>query len=217
MTTASNSEEWILRQFDESAESFTFPDLGHGYYFLIDARLHAYSDGNRWALIVEIVGYNPRAGNVVDVLHTYGNCLTAGGPGFENGDFLDRVDNFDEVEADGQPETASGRHVRVRGREIDLAAQRGEELSSVFRRLVPGHRALLLADEAELRRRIPSALPEIMTLEEWHQPDLFETKPSQSEIYRQLATVLSTADANRYDPTQTPNTHWENWPESGSL
>jgi len=29
--------------------------------------------------------------------------------------------------------------------------------------------------------------------------------------------VLATADASRYRPTLTPNTHWSNWPDSGSL
>jgi hypothetical protein len=35
----------------------------------------------RWALVVEAVGYNPRAGNLIDVVHTFGNCLMSGAPG----------------------------------------------------------------------------------------------------------------------------------------
>lgn len=217
MTHGDKSAEWILAQFDRSAEEFTFPDLGHGYQYAIDARLHAYADVDRWALIVETVGYNPRAGDVLDVLHTFGNCLSSGAPGFENEDFLGRIDNFEEVEDDDEPETATGADVVVRGRRINLNAQPGEELSEVFRRLVPAHRDLLLADDTELRRRIPKDLPEILTLEEWHQPDLFETKPSQSEVYRQLAEVLASAAPSRYRPTAAPNTDWSNWPDSGSL
>ncbi len=63
MPDVSKSTDWILAQLDKSAEDFTFPDLGHGYYFAIDSRLHAYADADRWALIVEAVGYNPRAGD----------------------------------------------------------------------------------------------------------------------------------------------------------
>ena len=217
MPDASKSTEWILAQLDKSAEDFTFPDLGHGYYFAIDSRLHAYADTDRWALIVEAVGYNPRAGDVIDVLHTFGNCLTGGQPGFENEDFLGRIDNFDEVEDDDQPETATGAAVVVRGRRIDLKAEPEEELIEVFRRLVPARRDLLLADTEELRRRIPADIPEVLRLEEWHQPDLFETKPSESEVYQQLAEVLATADPCRYRPTEQPNTHWSNWPDSGGL
>jgi hypothetical protein len=49
--------------------------------------------GRRRALIVEAVGYSPRAGNLIDVLHVFGNCLTEGHPGYDSGDFLERIDN----------------------------------------------------------------------------------------------------------------------------
>ena len=105
----------------------------------------------------------------------------------------------------------------VRGMPVDVAAQPGEELVTVFRRLVPEHREALLAVEDELRRRVPADLPEILRLEEWSQPDLFVTRPSESETYRQLADVVAAADPSRYSPTEAPNTHWSNWPASGSL
>ncbi|MGC4864719.1 DUF7003 family protein [Micromonospora sp. DT53] len=66
----------ILDQLDTAAADFMFPDLCHGYYYAVDARLHAYREGQRWALIVEALGYSPRAGNLIDVLHVLGNCLT---------------------------------------------------------------------------------------------------------------------------------------------
>ncbi|WP_328653300.1 hypothetical protein OG598_05315 [Micromonospora sp. NBC_00330] len=50
---------------------------------------------------------------------------------------------------------------------ITVAAERGEELVDVLRRLVPDHRELLLADEVELRRRIPADIPEIIRLDQW--------------------------------------------------
>lgn len=207
----------ILAQFDAVAEDYRFPDLGHGYYFAVDARLHAYADRERWALVVETVGYNPRAGDVLNVLHYFGNCLTNGRPGFENEDFLGRIENFDDVEDEDEPETAAGVNPVVRGTLLDVSAQSGEDLSDLFRRLVPAHRDLLLADEVELRRRLPHDIPEVLRLEEWHQPDLFETKPSQNEVYRELAQVLANADPSLYDPTQEPNTNWTYWPDSGGL
>ncbi|MER7586406.1 hypothetical protein ABTW72_02530 [Micromonospora sp. NPDC127501] len=106
----------------------------------------------------------------------------------------------------------------VRGRRITVAAERGEELVDVLRRLVPDHRELLLADEVELRRRIPADMPEIIRLDQWHHPYLLQdTLPSQSETFRQLADVLTTGDVGRYAPDMRPNTHWSNWPESGNL
>lgn len=208
----------ILGQFDASRDEFTFIDLNHGYYATIDARLHFYGDGERWALLGEVVGYNPRAANVVDVVHHYGNCLTSGPVGFENGDFFARVDNMDDVEDPEEPEGyLGGVPVRVRGVDLAVEAEDGDDLEDVFRLLVPEHRDLLLADEAELRRRIPADLPKIATIDEWHQPDLFEVVPSASPAYQLIAAVLATADAGLWAPTQEPNTHWSNWPESGQL
>ncbi|MET7426161.1 hypothetical protein [Dactylosporangium sp. NPDC005555] len=205
----------ILSQLDTAAEQYTFPDLNNGYYYAVDARLHAYRDARRWALIVETVGYSPRAGNLTDILHIFGNCLTSGEPGFENADFLDRIDNWDEIEDDDQPETYGGTSIVIRGDRLDMPAEHGEELIDVLRRLVPDHRELLLADESELRRRIPADLPEIMRLDQWHHPD--GKLPSESTTFNQLADVLTTGDVERYAPDTPPNTHWSNWPESGTL
>jgi uncharacterized protein DUF7003 len=75
----------------------------------------------------------------------------------------------------------------------------------------------MLAEESELRRRIPADLPEVLRLDEWHQPDIIDRQPSETETYRLLAEVLATANPTRYRPTLPPNTHWSNWPDSGSL
>lgn len=208
----------VLEQFDAAAEEFLFPDLGHGYNYAVDVRLHGYRDAEQWALIVEAVGYSPRAGNLTDVLHVFGNCLTSGEPGYGNGDFLDRVDNWNEIEDPDEPETYQGGPVVVRGQTIALAAEPGEDLVDVLRRLVPRHRELLLADEEELRRRIRVDIPEVLRLDQWNHPDLAGgLRPSESETFRQIADVLTTGDLRRYAPSLPPNTHWSNWPDSGSL
>lgn len=113
--------EDILAQLDKSATEFTFPDLGHGYSYAVDARMHLFRDLERWALIVETVGYNPRMENLVDVVHIFGNCLTTGGPGFVNGDFLDRVENMGEID-DEETYYAGDAPVVVRGRPLAVDA-----------------------------------------------------------------------------------------------
>lgn len=208
----------VLAQLDAANADLMFPDLNHGYYYAIDCRLHAFGDGTRWALVVETVGYNPRGTNAYDVLHYFGNCLTAGGIGFENDDFLGRIENMDDIEDRDEPEVfAGGPTIRVRDQDLAVDAAPGAELVDVFRALVPEHRELLLATEAEVRRRIPPDLPKLLQLDEWHQPDLFESPPSDAEVYQQLAEVVAACDPGEYHPSESPNTHWSNWPESGSL
>jgi len=208
----------VLAQLDQAATDFQFPDLGHGFYYAVDARMRAFGDAARWALVVEAVGYNPRAGNLIDVVHTFGDCLTSGAPGYENDDFHGRIENLDEVESRDDPERyLGGAPLVIRGRAIRIDALGGEELSAVFRRLVPAHRDLLFGDDAEVRRRLPADLPQLLQLEEWNQPDLFATPPSESETYQLIAVVLESLDPARYCPVLAPNTHWSNWPASGSL
>lgn len=79
------------------------------------------------------------------------------------------------------------------------------------------HRDLLLADEAEARSGIPGDLPKVLQLEEWHQPEDIETPPSTSETYQQIADALASGDVGRCRLSLSPNTHWSNWPDSGTL
>jgi hypothetical protein len=231
----------VLAQLDKAEEQFEFPDLGHGYYYLIDARLHVLRDPARWALVVEVVGFNPRAWDVIDVLHVFGNCLTTGGPGCENSDFLGRIENATELFRDDEEEELIvvapntppkpdriapavavypypvGRPVQLRGQRLPVDVPANTEIWDALRTLVPEHRELLLATEEELRRRIPADLPEILRLDEWNHPASFGEKPSANETFRQLAEVIETGDLRRYAPTEPPDTHWSNWPESGAL
>lgn len=42
-------------------------------------------------------------------------------------------------------------------------------------------------------------------------------RPSTYETWQQIAKAIAQKDAQIYKPTLAPNTHWSNWPESGSL
>jgi hypothetical protein len=57
--------EQIVAQLDEAAREYRFAHPEHPYYSAIDARLHRYRDQTRWAMLIELVGYNPRAGEVI--------------------------------------------------------------------------------------------------------------------------------------------------------
>ncbi|MFF3946241.1 DUF7003 family protein [Streptomyces sp. NPDC001902] len=211
MTTSS-----VVGQFDLCSDQSTFPDLSNGYYYPVDARIHLFGDSTRWAMVAELLGYCPRAGNVTDVVHRFGNCLTRGEPGF--GEFLDRVDNMEEIALGDDEVYAGGVPVMVRGQALAVAAPAGTPLEEVFRLLAPAHRALFLADDAELRAGVPDDLPVLLRLDEWHQPeDLGDVTPGGCEAFRMMAEVLDSGDPSRYRPTLPPNTHWSHWPDAGTL
>ncbi len=117
----------VLSGFNAANEELLFPDFENGYYYAVDCRLHACTDMRRWALVVELAGYNPRAGNLIDVLHFFGNCLTRGRQGYENGDFLYRIDNMAEVWDPATDGYRGGMPVRSRTEERKLTQAPGDQ------------------------------------------------------------------------------------------
>lgn len=88
----------------------------------------------------------------------------------------------------------------------------------LMRGLVPEHRELLLATEEERGRGVPGDLRLLVRVDEWDHPRLMEAElPSGCESFKLIAKVLASGDPGLYRPTEEPNTHWSNWPISGSL
>jgi hypothetical protein len=86
------------------------------------------------------------------------------------------------------------------------------------RGLVPEYRELLLATEAERRLGVPSEVKLLLQIDEWEHPRLMDgERPSSCESFKQIAKVLASGNATLYRPTEPANTHWSNWPFSGSL
>ena len=52
-----------------------FVELGHVYSYLIDGRLNVFKADDKWAIVSEILGYNPRAGSILLDISYFGNCL----------------------------------------------------------------------------------------------------------------------------------------------
>lgn len=51
----------------------------------------------------------------------------------------------------------------------------------------------------------------------FNQQQWTDNRPSSYETWQLLAKVIVSGDASLYKPTLEPNSHWKNWPESGSL
>lgn len=232
------SAESILQQLDGCAEDCHFPMLDNGYVYLAESRLSTYQDDYRWAIIIEVIGFNYRAGGhngIENCLYVFGNCLTFN-PGINNDNFLYMTGDsndcpaFDEEYQESlNPITST---IKIRDKVIQIKhdirfyLEKGivlEEPSKIMiweflRGLVPEYRQDLLATEAELRERIPVDIPEFMRLEEWYHPDLADgEKPSQNETFQLLARAMTAGDPAVYQPTKQPNNHWRNWPMGGTL
>jgi len=52
---------------------------------------------------------------------------------------------------------------------------------------------------------------------EYNQNQYQDNRPSSYETWQLIAEVIETGDTTLYRPTLKPNTHWTNWPDSGSM
>ncbi|HEY4064169.1 MAG TPA: hypothetical protein VGM30_19820 [Puia sp.] len=228
----------ILLQLDQCAGEFTFPMLDNGYVYPVSSRLTAYRDENRWALIIEVFGFNVRAGGhdgIDNCLHIFGNCLPFE-PGTNNSNFLyvtadsGEGPTFDEEY--GNTLNPGIGNMLLRGQTIPVSSDpafyrlRGiepEDPSNIriweyLRAIKDNYEQAFLATEEELRVRIPADLPQAMRLMEWFHPDLAaEEKPSECETFQMIAKVLETGAVSWYRPTLPPTNAWKNWPDGGTL
>jgi hypothetical protein len=141
----------------------------------------------------------------------------------EAGDWQDAQN--DELMASGSHEVVV-RGASIRTPAIDEYAHVGISLQGtgvvhVFefcRLLAERHRHLVLATEGERRRCIRPELRLLLTLNDWHHPDLASGElPSATGTFPYLAKVLAGEErAESYVPASV-NTHWSHWPEAGTL
>jgi hypothetical protein len=102
---------------------------------------------------------------------------------------------------------------------IQLETSPRIQVFELCRAIADSERTEILATEYEKRFNVPYDLEELLVLEEWCHPDIADDdkKPSNSEVFQQLADVLVTGDTSLYQPSEAANTHWKNWPDGGTL
>ena len=234
---ASYSASEILDQLDRCAGAFTFPILDNAYVYPADTRMTLFRDAERWAIVIEVLGFNSHmggTGGIDDALYCFGNCLRRP-PGISPEDTLRPVREGDSgplFEEDGITVLRCATDLRIRGALVALPRRPEHYLErrillemppdvqgfELLRGLLPEHRDLLLATEGEIRARVPPDLPQILRLDEWCHPDVSEgATPGENSTFQALAKVLQTGDPTLYRPRRKPNTHWSRWPEGGVL
>lgn len=199
------TEEEILNTLDNSNDGYycSFVELGHVYSYLIDTRLNVFrGDNDLWAIAVERLGYNPRAGAIELDIYYYGNCLinlifyNERPTNYYSIQPID-FDNFNET-IDGECLKAAAKLWLVRGKQVALShnkqdyANAGIELKEyepneisveeVGRLVVSQNRDLFRATDMELYQFIPPHLKKILVLDEWfHKDFLLQITPTMTD------------------------------------
>lgn len=232
------TQEKILTHLDDCSLDFNFPMLDNGYVYPAGTRLTAYCDDKRWAMVIETIGFSYRGGGhngISNSMYIYGNCLDFE-PGLQNENFIwltadaGDIPTFDDEEyfylnpecerfllRDNELPVC---HDRTVYQSHGIEPEDPDRINAFeFLRLLDAlYHDQLVATEGEIRKRIPEELPLIIKLDEWYHPDVANQElPSENETFIQLGDVLISGDISCYKPTKQPNTHWENWPEGGTM
>lgn len=224
-----------------------FIDLGHPYVYTANSRLTLYANEVHWAIVSEVSGWNPRAATFLLTMTFFGNCLERLKPAGNttwNAEFITLIEQAPMHEAVEQlATTATPVAIKVRDRSVLVPAMggstfipnvgsqpwpKGARPQDVGRYVAYEYADLCRATDTEKRMHLPSGLPELMTIDQWHHRYWYYSHapnnagpigdaPSSYETYRLIAEVLATRDPSRYRPTLKPNSHWSNWPQAGSL
>ena len=240
--------ESILSVLDRCCNTFKFPMLDNGYFYLAATRLSLHRTAADWAMVFEVFGYSPRTGQPNLFIETFASTLCNRNipEVYPNGDAYEKylannpnnetravypIDGDDWID-DQEGVVNDAKELVLRGQKLanpspDEYARRGITLDEpphirvyeLCRFVADVARDSVLATAQERRLNVLPEMTQILQLEEWHHPDVKETddRPSGSETFQQLAQVLATGNFALYKPSRSPNTHWRNWPEGGSL
>jgi Family of unknown function (DUF7003) len=237
----------ILKELDDLDVYKFWLDLEHGYFHTAGSRISLFGDAERWALVFEKTGYGNRASCVILELNYFGNCLINLDTAGSNNQFtvnskyfevivpneLERIqDGFELVSKNAKtikirnlerPIEQNLRNYSDKGIEVQEYDNplRKIDFPALARYLDEENPELFRANKEELYTCLPSDIPLIFKIDNWHHQSYGihdnSPKPSSYETYKLIAKVLVTANMDEWKPTLKANNNWRNWPEAGNL
>jgi hypothetical protein len=116
----------ILSQLDRCAKAYTFPILDNAYVYPADTRMSLFRDAERWAIVIEVLGFNSHmggTGGIDDALYCFGNCLGRP-PGISPESTLRPVADGGSgplfAAPDGMTLRQEANDLRIRGRSVEV-------------------------------------------------------------------------------------------------
>jgi len=227
----------ILDQLDKAANDFIFPMLDNGYYYHGDQKMTLFGDRSRWAILIEVIQFDNHSYDIEgieNITAVFGNCLTSGNGNDSFYRFAQNTntETFLDDEDEGPFLNPDAKTIFIRNTEVQVVQDRQHYIAKgidlehdgrirpweFMRGLVPEYSSMFWVTREEISKSIPLDLPIIMTLSNWHHPDLaLDEKPSNTQTFQQIADMLITGDSFLYNPSEEHNTHWSFWPEGGML
>ena len=191
------TEEEILYSLDNYRNGYdpAFVDLGHPYVYPIDSRINVFRNNqDKWALAIEVLGFNPRSEEIGLSITYYGNCLInlENREGYHSNSYcvlpieqesFEKTIENERLKQDAEFWVVRGKKLRLphskneyKNAGVELKEFEPNEISAeeVGRLLVTIHRDLLRATNEELYKSLPKDLEKILVIDEWHHRDFYQ-------------------------------------------
>lgn len=213
------TEEDILGAIDDAQSRETWPDFEHLDYDILAARLTAFRDNERWAIVFSMVQWDPASDTgIVVMTEPVGNCV---GLPDEDEYLARRVDSVAldiDPDDDALADVGYISSVRIWDEEIAVSALTIEAAPEVERdeafwvalAAVNRYRDQMLLNDDDLARYCPDGIPpKFLVMDDWHHSKW--GLASEWEVFQLVAKALVKGDPSLYQPTEEPNTNWRNW------
>ncbi|NJL81545.1 MAG: hypothetical protein HC836_26000 [Richelia sp. RM2_1_2] len=212
----------ILNCLDKAAANLDFPGFDNMNYDMATARLTGFRNNQHWALTIEqiVSWYSFNGVEPVLMIYAFGNHLLIEEP-FVN--YFPVKYPLGELEID-DGEISEFISVMIREEEFIVNSsqvQRNLHLSDyidfdLMLHLVDKYRAKMLANETEFREIVPAELSQIIQLDNWHHPDVYNPNsefsvPSRTKSMQMIAQVLASGNSELYKSSEDDNVDWEKW------
>jgi hypothetical protein len=214
--------EDILNCLDKAARNWDFPGFDNINYDMVTARLTGFINDDNWALTIEQVvsWYSLNGVEPVLMISVFGSHVLINEPFVI---YFPVRYPLNELEEDDEdiPESIS---VMIRGEQFIINSseiERNPHLSDyidfdLMIHLVDRYRAKILATETEFREIVPAQLAQIIQLDNWHHPDVYNpnsefSMPSKTKSMQAIAQVLVSGKPELYQPCEEDNVDWRKW------
>lgn len=218
---ANFTTENILNCLDKAAGNLDFPGFDGINIDMITARLTGFRNDENWALTIEeiVSWYSLNGVEPVLMISAFGSRVLINEPFVT---YFPVKYPLNELEEDEEsPESIS---VMIRDEQFminSIEIERNTHLSDyidfdLMIHLVNKYRAKILATGTELSEIVPQELSQIIQLDNWHHPDVYNpnsefSMPSRTKSMQMIAQVLVSGKPELYQPCEENNVDWHKW------
>ncbi|MBW4601612.1 MAG: hypothetical protein KME29_19075 [Calothrix sp. FI2-JRJ7] len=218
----------ILKCLDAQNIDCGFPAFSNFKINIVTARLRGFRSQTTWVILFEqlVNCYAAEGIQPILIIDAIGNCFSNKQNWIQESFFPVEIQNQTEWELKNEEIINQNLlFLTIRGKLVTVEYNSIKKHSNwnlgfnLLIYLLPTYRDKMLATDNEIQAILPSALEQIILLDNWYHPDILQWnqkanrhfRPSDAMSMQMIAQVLATGNIDLYQPCETPNIDWQIW------